>query len=130
MHLGGRAIDFVREDQVRKNRTVLRAERAVARVVDHGADDVRGQHVGSKLQALKIQTDRGGERLERERFREAGHAFEKDVAVADQADDEPIDEFLLADDNASHLLTKRLHPRGRRAYVVVDRLNANIWIAD
>ena len=37
------------------------------------------------------------------------------MAVGDQADDEPIDEFLLADDNASHLLTKRLHPRGRRA---------------
>ena len=31
---------------------------------------------------------------------------------------------------ASHLLTKRLHPRGRRAHVVVDRLNANIRIAD
>ena len=83
LHFGGRAIDFVREDEVREDRAVLRAERAVARVVDHGADDVRREHVGRELQALEIQADRGGERLERERLREAGHAFEQDVAVAD-----------------------------------------------
>jgi hypothetical protein len=40
------------------------------------------------------------------------------------------DELVLADDDDSHLLTKRLHPRGRSADLVIDRLNANIRIAD
>jgi hypothetical protein len=52
--------------------------------IDHGADDVRWQHVRSELQALKVETNRRGERLERERFCEARHAFKKDVAVAGQ----------------------------------------------
>ena len=92
LHLGGRAVDFVREHEVRENGAVLGAEGAVARVVDHRADDVGGQHVRRELEAAEAQTYGAGERLERKRLGETGHAFEKDVAVADQArrsDDRP-----------------------------------------
>src|SRR5215471_4384715 len=109
---------------------MLRAERAVARVVDHRSDDVCREHVGCKLQALKMKTDRGCESLERQRLRETGHTFEKDVAIAKQANDQAIDELLLTNNHASHLLTKRLHPLRIRPHSFVDGLNPSIGLAD
>jgi hypothetical protein len=53
LHLGRRAVDFVRQNEIAENRAVLGAEGAVLRVVNHGADDVGGQHVGRELQTLE-----------------------------------------------------------------------------
>ena len=44
------------------------------------------------------------ERLERERLREARHAFEQDVAAREQRDDQTIDEGMLADEHAPDLV--------------------------
>jgi hypothetical protein len=45
-----------------------------------------------------------------ERLREAGHAFEQDVAVGEEADQEAVDEVLLTDDDPGDLLAEARHP--------------------
>ena len=94
LDLGRGAVDFVGQDEVAEDRAVLGVEAAVARVVDHGADDVGGQHVGRELEAVELQLRGGGQRLERERLGQARHAFEEDVAVGDQADEQAVHEVL------------------------------------
>ncbi len=45
-----------------------------------------------------------------EGFREAGHAFEQDVAVGEQADEETVHEVFLADDDAAQFVLQRGDP--------------------
>ena len=52
-----------------------------------------------------------GERFDRERLGEAGHAFEEDVAVGQQPDHESLDEIILANDDAAQFVEKRVHKR-------------------
>src|SRR5262249_31772928 len=118
------------QNQVRKDRTVLRAERPVSRVVDHGSDDVCRKHVGRELHTLKLQIDGGCESFERERLRETGHTFEKDVAIAEETNNQAIDELLLTTTRASHLLTKRLHPLRFRPQSFVDGLNPGVGLTN
>ncbi len=86
LHFRRRAIDFVGQDEIAEYRTVLGAECPVLRVVDHGPDDVGGQHVGRELQPLEMQRDAAGQRLQRQGFGQAGHAFQQHVAVGQQRD--------------------------------------------
>ena len=43
-----------------------------------------------------------GKSFHGERLGEAGNAFEKNVAVGEEAHQQAIDEFVLADEDASH----------------------------
>ena len=66
----------------------------------------------------KLVLDRLGERLHRERLREAGHALEQHVAAGEQPDEQPLDHVVLADDAAGDLFEDRLDERrvrGRHA---------------
>ncbi len=56
--------------------------------------------------------------FKRQRLRQAGHAFQQHVAVGEQGDQQPVEQMLLADDDAAHLLLQRPDP-GR---VFHDRL--------
>ena len=49
----------------------------------------------------------GRERLKRECLRESGHAFEQDVAVGDEADEQAVHEIFLADQYAADFLAQR-----------------------
>ena len=60
-------------------------------VVDQGADDVGRQHVGGKLQALERSLEQGGQGFDRQGFCESGYAFQKDVAIGKQANDQAVD---------------------------------------
>ena len=42
LDLGGRAVDFIGEDEIRKHRAVLHAEACFTRVVDFSAYDIGG----------------------------------------------------------------------------------------
>jgi hypothetical protein len=101
---------FVGEDEVREDRALLHAVFTGLRVVDQRADDVGGQKVGRELNAREVCLDGLGERADGERLGEAGDAFEEDVAVAEEADEQAVDEVLLADDDASDLFTESRHP--------------------
>jgi hypothetical protein len=69
---------------------VLGAEGAVLGVVDHGADDVGGQHVGGELQALEAHRDPGGQGLQRQGLGEARDALQEHVAVGEQRNQQSI----------------------------------------
>ena len=74
------------------------------RVVDHGADQVGGQQVGGELEAGEAGVERAGEGLDREGLGQSGHAFEQDVAVAEQADEQAVDQPFLADEDVAHFV--------------------------
>ena len=110
LHLRRSAIDFIREDEVGEKRALLRGEFASARIVNERADEIGGEQVGRELDSLEAGVDATRERLDRQRLREAGHAFEEDVPVREQADDQAIDEIPLADDDAGDLVLQGFDP--------------------
>ena len=85
LHLGGGAVDFVRQHEVGEDRALARVESAVLRAVDQRADDVGGQQIGGELNALEVGIGRGGERADAQGLGEPRHAFEQHVAVGEQA---------------------------------------------
>ena len=50
-----------------------------------------------------------GQGLDGKGFGQAGHAFEQDVAVGQQADDQAFDQIILADDDLADFAKKRAH---------------------
>ena len=58
LHFGRRAIDFVGQDQVGKDRPELGREFAAARIVDQRADQVGRQKIGRELDALETGLNR------------------------------------------------------------------------
>ena len=65
--------------------------------------------------------DRLGERAHRQRLRQSRHALEQDVSAGEQADEQPLDHVLLADDALPDLAHDRLHERHVRAGCVATR---------
>ena len=67
--------------------------------------------------------DRARQGLEDERFCKARHAFQQDVAVANQPHEEAIHERMLPDNDAGNFIAERLDPAGAFPHGVSDRLN-------
>ena len=88
LRLGGRAVDFVGEHDVREDRPCAQDERAVAAARDVGAGDVGGQQIGRELDAPEVAAERGRERLDERRLRDAGHALEQHVPSCQEADEQ------------------------------------------
>ena len=63
-----------------------------------------------------------GERLDRQRLGEAGHALEQQVAAGEQRDEDPLEHRVLADDDAPDLEQDGLARRAR----VGGRLRAEL----
>ena len=122
MHFGRRAIDFVGQNQVRKERAELGREFAAARIVNQRADQVGRQQVGRELQTLKAGLNAGGQRFHGQRFGQAGNAFEQDVPVGQQAEQQPIDQILLPDHDMPDLLAQRRNPLAQFLHFVRDFL--------
>ena len=115
LDLGGGAVDFVGQDEVGEDGAFFGEELAVAGVVNEGAEDVGGQEVGRELDAGEVGLDGAGEGADGEGFGEAGDAFEQDVAVGEQADEEAFDEVLLADDDFADFGAQQADPARRLA---------------
>ncbi len=81
----------------------LDVELLLALPVDAGADDVGRHQVGGELDAGERAADHPGEGLHRERLGHAGHTLEKQVSLGEQADEHPLDQQVLADDDALDL---------------------------
>ena len=87
---------------------LLLREDAVFLVIDQRADQVGRQQVGRELDTLKAQGDGLGQALDGERFGQARHAFEQHMAAREQADQQPLDHHLLADDPLAQFGHQRL----------------------
>ena len=70
----------------------------------------------------------GGERLDGERLGQAGHAFEQDVAVGQQADDEPLDQIALADDDFAEFVEQRAREGARFLDRFVDGADSSVHL--
>ena len=57
-----------------------------------GADEIGGQEVGRELDAVEASADGRGERADRQRLGEAGHALEQHVAVGEEADEQALEQ--------------------------------------
>ena len=112
LHLRRRAVDLVGEDEVREDGPERDLELAELLVEDPRPDDVGRDEVGRELDALELAADRLGERLHRHRLREPGHALDEKMAAREQGDDHPLEQRVLADDDAldlvEHLLERRV----------------------
>ena len=76
LNLGRGPVDLIGEDQVRKNRTLLDAERALSRVENLGSDHIGGQHVQRELDPGEARVDGLGEGLDGQGLGEPGQALE------------------------------------------------------
>src|SRR3979411_1261175 len=70
------AVDFVHQQQVSENRSLMELKSAVRQVEHIGADDVSGHQIGSALHALKIEPQKMRERLDGKCLRNPRHAFQ------------------------------------------------------
>ena len=108
LRLGRRAVDFVGQDHVRKDRPRQEPHLALAgRAVffdDVGARDVGRHQVGRELNAAERQIQRPGQRADQQRLGQARHAFQQAMPAAEQGDQHLLDHVVLADDHAGELL--------------------------
>ena len=107
---GGRAVDFVGEDHVGKDRTADEAEGAAAGGLvffdDLGAGDVGGHQVGRELDAVEAEAERAREGGDEQRLGQSRHADEQRMALAEQGDEKLLDDGFLADDDLAELGAK------------------------
>ncbi len=99
LHLRRRAVDLVGEQEVDHHRAELGVELLLALPVDAGTDDVGGHQVGRELDARERPADHPREGLHGQRLGHAGNTLEQDVALGQQADQHPLHELVLADDD-------------------------------
>ena len=114
LHLRGRAVDLVREQEVAEHRAELGVEAAGVRPVDARADEVRGHEVGRELQALERAAEHVGDGLDGQRLGQARDALEQHVAAGQQRDEHALEHRLLADDHPLDLEQRRLERVVRR----------------
>ena len=98
LHLGRGAVDFVGQDQVAKQRPGLKTDQVLAvHLVQHlGAGDVRWQQVRGELDTAHLRLQVPGQRLDGAGLGQTRQAFEEQMTVGQQADDDLADNLVLA----------------------------------
>ena len=126
LHLRRCPVDLVGEHEVGEHGAELGVEALRAGLEDPGADDVGRDQVRRELQPGEGAAGDRGERLDRERLGDPGHALEQAVAAGEQADEHPLDHPVLPDDDPFDLeeralQQRRILGRGRRPRPARDR---------
>ena len=114
LHLRRCAVDLVGEDQVVEDRPALEFEGRRLRAIDLGAGEIGRQQIRRELHAVEIAFDARGELLDRGGLGEAGRAFDEQVPVGEQRDQQAVDQRFLADDALAELGAERCKGRGGR----------------
>ena len=86
------------------------AEARLLRIVNFRAHNIGRQHIGRELDAVELGVHQRGQRFERERFSQTGNAFEQNVALHHQRNQQAVDQVVLADQIAADLAAQRLDP--------------------
>ena len=110
MNFGRSTVDFVRQQKVCENRTFFGREFTFVWAVDQGSDHVGGEQVGRELDTLEFSAHALSQSLDRKGFGKTGHPLEQDVSIGQQTDDQAVDQVFLTNDDATHLLAKKVHP--------------------
>ena len=106
LRFGGRAVDFIGEHHVGKDRAFDELEFPAAACAgfldDVGAGDVGGHQVGGELDAVEGEVEGLRDRGNEQGFGEAGYAHQQRVAFGKEADRELFDDLFLADDHLAN----------------------------
>ena len=106
LRLGRGAVDLVGQHDVGEDRAGLELEDLAARGVLHqdvGAGDVGGHQVRRELDAGERQIQHLRERPHQQGLAEAGDAFQQRVAARQQADQHPVHDVRVPDDDLADL---------------------------
>ena len=121
LDLRGRAVDLVREHEVREDGPELGRELARPLVVDDGADEVGGQKIRRELDARELRADRIAHRAHGERLGEPRHALEQHVAAREKPDQDALDHVRLSDDDLADFSEKIVDERALFCDELVQR---------
>ena len=103
LHLRGRPVDLVGEEEVAEDRAELGLERPVSGAVDARAHEVGGHEVGSELDPRERPAENAGRRLDGEGLRQARHTLDQQMPVREQADEDALEHLVLPGDDAPDL---------------------------
>ena len=104
LNLGRCPVHLVGKDEVSEDRPLPQRPIPGLGVVDLGAQKVRGQKVRGELDASKAAAHGPRNRLDGEGLGEARHAFQQDMAVGQESDEQASDQGFLPHDHAFHFL--------------------------
>ena len=82
-----------------KQRALLKYEAPILRSIDVCTGQVCRQQVGRKLHAVKIRLDAVGQYFDCPGFCKTRRAFDEQMSVGKQRDQQPVHERFLADNN-------------------------------
>jgi hypothetical protein len=106
LRLRRRAVDLVREQELREDRSALQVELARLEVEEVRADDVAGHEIGRELDALERELEARREALREQRLADAGRPFEKHVSFADERDQETVQVLVLPHHDSADSLSQ------------------------
>ena len=92
-------VDLIRKNHVREQRPAAEFKRALFLIIIMDPRQIGGQNVRRELDALELAADAAGEGSEQHRFSRPRQILQQNVTGGDQADADPPDRVLLADDD-------------------------------
>ena len=101
--LGRGAVDLVRQQDLREDRSRPELELVELLIERPHAGDVGGQQVRRELDAPEGGVQGAGQRLGQHGLADAGHVFDQEVALAEQGDEAEADLLLFVPDGAAHV---------------------------
>ena len=90
-----------------EDRAGLEFEAAVLRAPDFGAGEVGGQQVRRELHAGEVRVQPRGERADGAGLGQARRAFDEQVPIGEQRDQQAFDQLGLPDDLGGELVAQR-----------------------
>ncbi len=104
LHLGGRTIHLIGEEDVGEYRAPLDREVARLLIVDQRADEVGRQEVRCELDPAGFAADRGREGTGRQSLGQPRKTLKEKMAVGQDPDHEPLEQHLLSNDDPADLV--------------------------
>ena len=108
LHLGRGAVDLVRQHEVGEHGAFLDHELLVLLRVDQRTDQVGRQQVGGELYTRESGIHGFCQRGDGQRLGQSGHAFQQDMSVRQQPDQQRVDQVALPHDDLAHFRAERI----------------------
>jgi hypothetical protein len=101
LRLGGCAVDFIGEHELREDRSLVKLE-AAAVAMEHGnAEHIGGEQIARELNALIGQTQRFGEGMRQSGLADSRQVLDEQMAAREQAGHAEFQLPVLADDDTA-----------------------------
>ncbi len=110
----GCAVDLVGQHDLSEKWAGTKLEAAASLVVEVDADDVCRNQIGGELNAFEAAIDRARKRLGEGRFTDSRDVLNQHMPAAEDRNQQEINDFVLADDHACHILPNSPNDVGQR----------------